>query len=277
MARFRALGANTVACRRPVGHDRPERRARRRSRSSTRPTPTRTRRPTGRRTTRSSAPPQQYGIDGRLHGHRRRAALGRGTRAPGPIRARTSPSWPGSRTPPTTASSSRRSGTRYDGTLHAQGPDRTAARGPLLVDLQRAELRRGPRPAGDQRLDDPDRADDVPRARSTPGWNALQKTGHGQRHDPAAASSPPRASSPARTQEDRRPARQRTARRGRCCSCAQLYCVDIAASSSCAGARPRRSAAPPPRRRAGSSAARTRRCSTPAACRSTRTRRTRRR
>ena len=70
--------------------------------------------------------------------------------------------------------------TRYDGQLHAQGPDRAAAASPLLDDLERAELRRGSRPAGDRRLDGLLRADDVSRPASAPAGSALQRTGHGK-------------------------------------------------------------------------------------------------
>ena len=82
----------------------------------------------------------------------------------------------GSPTPPTMASSSRRSpsATRH---LHAQGRVGFAAPDPLLVDLERAQLRRGPGAAGDRRLQRL-LAPVMYRRLVNAGWDALQRTGH---------------------------------------------------------------------------------------------------
>ncbi len=54
-------------------------------------------------------------------------------------------------------------GTRYSGHFTPKGATSAAAGGPFLGAVQRAQLRRGPRAAGDQRLLDPDRPDVLPR------------------------------------------------------------------------------------------------------------------
>ena len=55
-------------------------------------------------------------------------------------------------------------GERYDGSYTPAGRVRALAGGALLGDVERAQLRPGPRPPGDRRLDGVGRPDDVPRA-----------------------------------------------------------------------------------------------------------------
>ena len=107
------------------------------------------------------------------------------------------------------ASSCEALATRYSGSYPDPAiPGQDAATGELLVDLERAQLRRGPRAAGDRRL----RVLVAPimyrAASSVPRGAALQATGHGAGHDPDRRASPPRGTRARRRQCIRRAARQ---------------------------------------------------------------------
>ena len=94
--------------------------------------------------------------------------------------------------------------------LHAQGPVHTAAQGEHVVAVERAELRRGPRAPGDQRLQGPDRADVLPRPRQ-PGLQRAQEDRPQPRHDPHGRARRRGLRAEPQSQEDRRPARRRRA------------------------------------------------------------------
>ena len=164
MAQFRALGATTVRVFLPWSTIAPNAKKTRRPSTSTRPTRPPTAPRNGRRLTRSTARAKQYGLTVEL------VVTGG---APGGPRARASRS----ATTPTTAffawkpNADRlrpvlaRGRQALRRPLHAQGSAVGAAADPLLVDLERAELRRGSRAAGDRRLERLLRADDVPQPR----------------------------------------------------------------------------------------------------------------
>ena len=69
--------------------------------------------------------------------------------------------------------------TRYDGSFTPTGQSTALPRVSFWVDLQRAQLRRGPRPAGDQQARGRSSAPiAVPRASSTPAGRRCSATGH---------------------------------------------------------------------------------------------------
>ena len=143
--------------------------------------------------------------DGVLRRHRRRAALGRGPKPLGnPGESLAFLAWK-----PNAAAYGQfvqAMGTRYDGHFTPKGQKHAAAGGAVLVALQRAELRLGPRSPGEQRLHGADRADDVPRA----GQRRLEGAAEDRprpRHDPDRRVRRPGVRARPVPQEDRGPSR----------------------------------------------------------------------